>query len=172
MLSDLESGNSFEVSPPLSEWYSIECDKKVDKNSSHSQSRANHKPEFFYQTVQTCANQDGWVAGPWGVVWVTGAYRVGGCVGMVLLGMTGTPSLPEPDIWTMASLDYGLRGWESPKERTKRPVLVGQTGSSGHEAVVTSGVTFLYLQSYAQTRQSGGSPPAPPGSHVHAEDTS
>ena len=26
----------------------------------------------FYQTVQTCANQDGWVAGPWGVVWVTG----------------------------------------------------------------------------------------------------
>ena len=72
MLSDLESGNSFEVSPPLSEGYSIECDKKVDKNSSHSQSRANHKPEFFYQTVQTCANQDGWVAGPWGVVWVTG----------------------------------------------------------------------------------------------------
>ena len=63
---------------------------------------------------------------------------------MVLLGMTGTPSLPEPDkIWTMASLDYGLRGWESPKERTKRPVLVGQTGSSGHAAVVTSGVTFL-----------------------------
>ena len=92
---------------------------------------------------------------------------------MVLLGMTGTPSLPEQDkIWAMASLDYGLRGWESPKERTKRPVLVGQTGSSGHEAVVTSGVTFLYLQSYAQTRQSGGSPPAPPGSHVHAEDTS
>ena len=27
---------------------------------------------FFCQTVQTCANQDGWVAGPWGVVWVTG----------------------------------------------------------------------------------------------------
>ena len=49
--------------------------------------------------------------GTWGVVWVTGAYRVGGCVGMLLLGMTGTPSLPEPDIiCTMASLDYGLRG--------------------------------------------------------------